>query len=333
MVVMPDYIYPAPIPALLEAAAKAGLPIERFDRPRETRLAAVGDSVSFLISLRRGADLQQWVLSLVAADLTEKEARLPPLKGFQAYSSTGVEFNFTGRRAAIELRLIGPMKPENTAKDAPKMLSRRVLVNAEYLEFGFDSACDALIRIREEIAANGGTSKLNYRMKPKPFSPEIIQASQAVVTQIGLTPDRERAVTGAALALPEFLNLIVKTPGLQDILKEVVDVSWWSVLTGGGKARPKFKYLSQHMRRLPPGQSPNSIPQSVFPFLLMLNDKPAMACVLVVTEPRVPFAATGGVVAIQAGRPYDQEPQLTVRALATRFAAGTALPTAAAGQQ
>ena len=49
-----------------------------------------------------------------------------------------------------------------------------------------------------------------------------------------------------------------------------------------------------------------------------------MACVLVVSEPWGPFAVTGGVVAIQAGRPYDDEPQLTVRLIASRMAPGPA---------
>ena len=320
-VIMPAFEYPAALPELLLAANQAGLPVERLELPPERRPTVAGDSVTALISLRNGVDLQQWLLVVVAADLSEKESHLPLLEEYHAFSSIGSELRFGGRRAAIELHLIGPMRrnPTGAATPIPEVQHRRILVNAEYLEFGFDAACEAILCMRQENASGDVRRKLDYQRGKKPFPADVIQINQELATRIGLTTARERALVGAGLALPEFLKLIVRTPGLQDILQNVIEVSWWSVLTSGGETKLKFKHLSPYVRKLEQLPSDKGIQQYLFPFLLMLNDKPVMSCLLIVIEPLAPYAVTGGVLGIQAGRPYAKEPQLTVRLIAKRF--------------
>lgn len=316
---IPAYLYPPALPELLTAAIRAGMAGERYDAPRARRPAGPGDSVTALISLRQGDELQQWALTMTVAELNEKEQQMPPLEALHAFSSTGAEFTFGGRRSAIELQLIGPLRksPAGAVELTDKVLHRRIVVNADFLEVGFDAASEAVLCLRQD--GNPTPAKLDYRTRQAPFPAAITEPNRELADRLGLTPGRERAYVGLGLALPEFVKLIVRTPGLQDIMQKVVDVSWWSVLTSGGKIKPRFKYLFPYVRKLernPPGEG---MQQYMFPFLLMLTEKPAMSCVLVVSEPWGPFAVTGGVVAIQAGRPYDDEPQLTVRLIATRI--------------
>lgn len=316
---LPAFAYPEAWPALLAAAGKAGVSVDTKQRPRAPRAPQAGDAMTFLVSLRDGDNLKQWVLVAETADLTDKEAQLPPLKGFHVYTSTGNEVNLGGRRAAIEMTLIGPVTKREADKGEvrPEVKRRRLLLNADYLSLGFDAGCEAILGLRTENARQAIAAGFATRMGARPFPPEIAKANQALAQQAGFTPERERAYWGSVPALLEFINLVVKTPGLQDILREVIDVSWWSLLSNGGKAKPHIQMIGRLVARLDPGQQ-TALQQYALPFVLLLNDQPAMASQLIVTPPNAPLGTTGGVIGIQAGRPYADNPQLTVRLIATR---------------
>lgn len=324
---LPGFAYPEALPAVLAAAKRAGVAVDTRERPPGDRTVLAGDAVTFLVSLRKGDDLQQWVLAAETAELTEKEAALPPLKGFHAFASTGTELTFGGRRAAIEMTLIGPVTPPvagNTGA-APDVKRRRLVVNADYLELGFDAACEAALALRAENAGRVAAARFEPKIGSKPFSPEVAKANRELAAEVGFTPERERAFYGSVPALLEFIKLVVKTPGLQDILKNVVEASWWSVLSSGGKAKPRVHFVSPRIEKLAMDGKSN-LQQYVFPFVLLLNEKPAMSCLLIVTGPRAPFGTTAGVIGMQVGRPYDNDPQLTVRLIATRIASTAPAP-------
>ncbi len=319
-VVVPSFGFPRALPEILAAAQQAGIPIDRFEQRAERRSAVPGDSVTALISLSQGAKLEQWVLGLTTAALTEQETRLPPLKEFRAYSSTGTESRFGGRRAAITVALVGPVSRGAPAAAKPSSAARRgrILVNAEYLEFGFDDACEATLSMREENRGDGGGEKLDYRIERTPFPAAVVRANQPLAVRRGLTAARERALIGSGLALPEFLRLIAKTPGLQDILRNVIDVSWWSVLTRGSTGKLKSRPLIPYVRKLDGKPSGGSPPGYFLPVAILLNEEPALSCALLVKEPRAPFATTAGVFGVAACRPYSQDLQLTIRLIAGR---------------
>ena len=318
-VLLPQFAYPEALPALLAAATKVGASVDTKQRPADRQAAQAGDALTFLVSLRDGDSLKQWVLVAETADLTEKEATQPPAKGFHAYTATGREVNLGGRRTALEMTLIGPVSAKEAAKGAvvPEVKRRRLLVKADYLSLGFDAGSEAVIGLRSPEATQALAAGFSTRMAAKPFPPEVVQKNQEFARQIGFTPEREQAYWGAAPVLLEFVNLIVKTPGLQDIMKEVVDVSWWSILAEGGKAKPHIRVIGRAIQKLTQA-GPAVVDQYAFPFVLEVNEKPAMASILIVAPSRAPLATTGGVIGIQAGRPYDKDPQLTVRLIATR---------------
>jgi hypothetical protein len=328
---LPRFLYPEALPALLAAGSKEKLNVLARELPPERRKAAAGDELTFLVSLREGKELRQWLLAAKTVDLTEKEAGMPAPKSYHRYSATGTELKFEGRRAAIELVLVGPMTPGQGEDSVfrPEVKRRRLLVNADYLELGFDAACEASLALGAENEKRAPADRVKTRVAEKPFPPEVTKVERARADEVGFTPERERAFYGSMPALLEFFNLITKTPGLQDILKEVIDISWWSLLTNSGKTQVRLDYASRFIQKLENIRP--DLPQYTFPLVVVVNKEPAMAVTLVVTQPKAPFATTAGVVGIQAGRPYDNERQLTVRIIASRYSGGPLLP-APAGQ-
>ncbi len=312
---------PAALPAALAAAKEAGIPTDRSIAMAGRPLLHAGDFVAAVVSVREGQDLTQWILKLTVDDLTEAEKALPPLKEMDLYTSVGTHFHFSGRRAAIDVDLIGPFasRTSDSAHQLPvgARQRKRVLVNADYLGFGLDRACEAMISLREAVARTNDRRKFDYQVGAKPFSPDRVQAMAPFAREIGLTMERERAMFGAGLALPEFLRLIIKTPGLQDILQQVVEVSWWSVIRKGGKLKPGFQPHPQTIRRMPPAQA-GQAPKYEFPLTFTLNRKPALECCLIVMEPIPPLAASAGVIAVGACRPDGAGARLTIGLLAAR---------------
>jgi hypothetical protein len=318
-ILLPNYPYPNPLPFLMVFAAQEGVNVKAWEFPPVGRKAAAGDELTFLVSLRDGKAMKQWILAAKMAELTDEERQLPPLEPFHRYISTGAEVKFEGRRAAIEMVLLGPMK-QGQAKDPtfrPDVKRRRLLVNAEFLELGFKQASVAELALLAANAKRPPEKQFGSAMGEKPFPPEVVAAGRARAAEVGITPENERAFYSSIAALSEFFHLMVKTPGLQDILKEVIDVSWWSLLTNGGTTNLRLTLLNQNILKLSdfrPG-----LPQYAFPFATYVNGKPALAVVMSVTEPQSPFATTAGVLGLQAGRPYDDGPQLTVRLIGTRY--------------
>jgi len=170
---LPQFAYPEAMPPLLAAAGRAGVAVDTKEHPSVPRVMQAGDAMTFLVSLRDGDSLKQWILVAESSDLTAGEAQRPPLKGFHAFSSTGTEVNLGGRRAAIEMTLIGPstQRQADQGEVTPEVKRRRLLVNADYLGLGFDAACESVLALRAAIAARpGDAAKFQPKMAAKPFS-------------------------------------------------------------------------------------------------------------------------------------------------------------------
>jgi hypothetical protein len=327
-ITLPRFAYPEPLPALLAAAGREKLNILAREWPPERRKAAAGDELTFLVSLRDGKELRQWVLAAKTVELTEQEARMPAPKAYHRYSATGTELKFEGRRTGIEMVLVGPMVPGQGEDSVfkPEVKRRRMLVNADYLELGFDAACAASLAMRVENDKRAPADRFKTKIGDKPFPPEVTKVERALADEVGFTPERERAFFGSMPALLEFFDLIMKTPGLQDILKEVIDVSWWSLMTSGGKTQVRLEYIQSYIQKL--ADLRPDLPQYAFPLVVRVNNQPAMAVMLIVTQPKAPFGTTAGVVGIHAGRPYDDERQLTVRLIGSRYSGAPLLSAA-----
>lgn len=222
------------------------------------------------------------------------------------------------RFVALSWRLVGPFG--DGAPRVPLERTGRMPVNATFLEMGIDQACEALIAWHGENVAGDSAGKLDYEIAERPFPAARVAIARQTALRLGLTPEREIARWRMALALPEFTRMAVRTPGLQEIFREVADVGWMQALRTGG--RPKFKVLP-----LTRGVSKaaQSVPaQYNLPVLLQIDGEPVLVMRLIATESKSPVSCLAGIIGLQAARVRGDGGELTVRLVAAISAERTA---------
>jgi hypothetical protein len=322
---VPDFKFSVPLNATLLAANRAGLLVEGFAAPASRPELQSGDTITALVSLIEDKALTQWLVQLRAADLTEKEKQMPPLPDWRLYTSTGQEFNFAGKRAALEIRMVGPLKSwatnDEKAVRAAKDQKVRILVNSEHLQLGFDRACAAWARTDAALAHKGSKAQPSWRMNTQRFTPEQLVQGKTDGQLLGMTVEEERAMAGSFPALLEFFSITLQTSELKDVLMEVADIPWWQLIKHGGQPEINVNYLSPFGR----GEAKTwqlSADESVWfmPLRFELFGKPVLACRLAVTAPKPPLLTSAGIVGVAAQRPDGKGPHLMIQIMATRCA-------------
>ena len=119
----------------------------------------------------------------------------------------------------------------------------------------------------------------------------------------------------------QFFGLIVATPGLFDMMKSVIDLPVWSILSRGTKSSinlktiPFEKEIAGDHWALPPATKIHAMPLE-----LQINDKLSLYCQLAVVDPRPPFQTSAGVIGLAAGAPDGKGPVLTMQLVSTHAA-------------
>lgn len=312
---MPAWTFPPMAEEVGLYAQQAGVLIGELPSTLGEAGVKRGDLATVLVTLQDGERARQWLWA-VEVDEPAKGDRLPREFHTEVYSTTGTEFTLRSRYVVLKWRLVGPF--ESGKRMLPTERSGRLVVNAGFLEMGIDRACEALIARRAEAAGGASAAeKMDYELATKPFPPARIDQSRAVALRLGFTPERELALWQMGIALPEFVRLAARTPGLQEIFREVAEVSWWTMLTAGGK--PKFQTLPvsaavTKVRNTKPTQYN-------LPVLLEVGGDPVLVLTLVAMEARSPVSCLAGIVALQARRIGDHGPQLSVQLVAAKSAA------------
>ncbi len=317
---LPEFEFHAPPPVLISAEAEAGLVLEGIALPTE-RAGGLrpGDRITALVTLAKGSALTQWLIEVSGAELNEKEKQLPPLRTLTLFTNTGTEV-FLGRtRAALKVRVLGPYE-RDSAKNA-KEEQGRIMVNADYLGLGLDRGCESVISVNAAKIKDPTLPPFAWTARMKAFSADEAAAGRKLAAPLGLTPERERALVGANPALHEFFNLISRTPGLQDILKEVIDVPWWTIIKRGGDApvgiMPQFRFaeeISAEAFHLGGGRKAYALP-----FQLSIGGKPALVGKLAVTSARPPLMPCAGIVGVSAWAPDGKGPRVMLQVLSARL--------------
>lgn len=326
---VPEFEFPGPLPAVAAAAAQNALALERIEPVAESASGLKpGDQVTALVSLLKGKDLTQWVIEVSCVELTAAEKQKPPLRTWTLYTNTGTEVFLGGTRAALTVRVLGPFARTSRESDSGKNAveqKTRVVVNADFLSLGLDRACEAVMAVNAAKQRDPALESLNWSVRPKPFAATEIAPLAKVALSLGLTPERERAVAGANPALLEFFHIIRQTPGLQDILKSVIDVPWWTVIKKAGEVpvglMPQFRYAEQLTTGLPlpVGQSGGGF---TVPFLLSIGGKPALVGKLAVVNPQRPLLACAGILGLAACAPNGEGPRVMLQVVSARLGDG-----------
>lgn len=312
---VPGFVFPEPLPAVLAAAEKENIEISRFDPPRSRIAARPGDGVTNLVSVGDMADLTQWLIetTVVEPEANEREAPLARLDTF--YTSGGTEVRFSVDRVVLRVRVAGPFRQR--AGGSYHVVSRRIVVNADLLGIALDEACKGIVAVQRAFAADPKATPPVWAVRRSPFPEDEAKETRTLADRIGRTPACERALVGAMPALSQFFDTVNRTPALQEILKSVVDLSWWSLLKNAGAVRsrvvPMFGQVAE--LNLPEWTHPE-IPLHQLPFTVELNGKAALVGDLAVAASRPPLLTTAGIVAVSARGPSGTGPRFSMRVLA-----------------
>jgi hypothetical protein len=323
----PEFRQPLPLPSVREAARATGISLEGLMLPVAREGLQPGDAVTALVTLTEGKEIKQWVIEVAAVVSNEKE-KAAPNRSAQFFTSSGYEFKFGSERAALEIKIFGPLRESDAERKTaavPEIKQGRVVVSSDYLALGLERVPVVILRTRAMEAANPGRPKGIFQVGNRPFPPEVTAAGRKRVEAVGITEADERAVAGSFLALVEFFQITSSTPGLQEVLLSVLDVPWWSIVSRGGKA-PEVaidmgsvvstaKELDASVWGVGAGMKVYA-----YPFQLNLNGKPALLCQLAVVPPQPPLLVSAGIIGLAAGRPDGRGPVLTLQVVSSRAA-------------
>jgi hypothetical protein len=318
--VVPELRRVAALPVAAEAAAKAGVPFAGI-APDEARTGLhKGDSVTALVTHIDGGKTRQWIVFLKANPPEETEKTEPPA-GLTMYSTSGRELRIPGKANAIAIRVLGPFSESLNGSKKAKDRWSGALVNETYLELGLDRACALMMRLEKLARTMEGKMPENFGIGfgTRPFPVEQRDANRAVMDQLGITEEDERALMGSFPAMVSFFHVILQTQGLDEILRSVVDISWVSLIKSGGNLVPNFQYLNP-FTELPAGEWGLSKQERCYSlkFQLSLNGKPALNCQMAVTSARPPLLTSAGIVGLAAQRPDGKGPLLLMQVIDAR---------------
>lgn len=318
---MPEFRHVAPLPATVAAARANGLSLHGMAPPDARRGLKLGDGLTVLVSRTEGKKLRQWLIDLEATKVTEEEQQRP-FDTTKFYSSSGQEFSFSGGRAALTIRVIGPLEMNAAGKGkaaAPKVVRRRILVSADFLSLGLDRVPALMLRMKALQEKDPKFETGNLQFGDKPFPAKVVEETNRQPGLKFFTVEDQRAFIGSLIALREFIVTISRTPGLQDVMMSVVDIPWWSIVRSLG--HPSFGFqMRQGVRALKTNEAGLSAAGVVYawPFRLTINDKESLLFQLAVVAPEPPLTVTAGVIGIASGQPSGKGPELRMSVVSTR---------------
>ncbi|MGH8019873.1 MAG: hypothetical protein ACREIA_16660 [Opitutaceae bacterium] len=315
-------LFKTPPHSLLAAAASdLGIETSSFELVRTPDEPRIGDSVTGLVTLIEPRQTRQWMVELKIGALDVEENKPP--EPLTLYSSSGNEFSFESANAAVDVRTLGPLAVSGKRNDGAldKVTEARAVVNREFLALGFDRACRTVIRLKEARQAGRIEANERFGFAVEPYEPEEIAVGKDIVERAGLTSEDERAFAATFPALMTYVQLVRQTKGLSGILEAVVErPSIWSIILRFGRITWNLRFESAWVEPVDPVilGLPRGTPTHQLPFTLLLNDQPALDCMLVVLPPNPPMLTSAGIVGLMARRPESDERLLVIRVLAAR---------------
>lgn len=282
--------------ALAHAAAGQHVPLTLAPEAG-TGSARVGDEVAALVSLREGSRLRHWLIHLRIAEPTAREIAAHPTRTQTMTATSGRTYTFaTGGGIAVDILTLGPLEAGKAR--APGAKRARTIVSPDLLAIGLDQSCRAML----QLAADHKTDAAGSRPLSEP---------------------EERAVLGFFPALMTFFQTVEKTPGLRDIMWDLIEKpSVWSFIKRRGFDLGLQLGDNSIAPAALPGWSGPAQPQYRMSFELKFNGVPSVECSLFVTQPAPPLLTTAGIIGIVAQPPGKPEKQLDIRVVGSRRAAG-----------
>ena len=306
-----------PCPALAAVARAKQIPLEGIEPPGEPGCLDVGDSVTALVTLcEKHSQRTQWLLYLEAVAPTSKDRSSKPAKPMVLYSGWGHKLEFASVPTPVTLHTIGPFVAAPATRKQPKSqdASDRFNLDKGFLALGLDRAAAALYRFKDTNV------DALFWFSPNPPTSTEVGKHRALTDSTPVNSEEERAFGGLAPALISYFGIVEHTKGLEGILLEVVDKpSVWSLVRHlGVTARLMLQQNSARPGDLSSWGLTNHPPPYLLPMRLFLNDHRALDITFIVTTPRPPLLACGGIIGFLAEKPGDKETYLTLRVISAR---------------
>ncbi len=286
-------------PALVTAANLNHLSMEGMDAASGTNGLRPGDAASVLVTFVQKKKQTQWLLHLEATAPDPTKPAEKPAR-FTVTSSFGPPMKFVSKPAPVKLEMHGPFGAAGWSRPPKSEVTRaRFSLNEEFLGLGLDQSAALLY---------GWSKKMDFS---KPVTSKALAAMNP-------TPAEQRTVCSTYPALMSYFNIVRHNEELSELLYKLVDLpSLWSIIKHGGvemdlsfgNGTPPSPADPVDWHLPPPGSV------YYFPWMLRLNDQPALKITLVTTSPRPPWLICGGVVGLLVEKIGDDETYMTFRVI------------------
>jgi hypothetical protein len=218
-----------------------------------------------------------------------------------------------GQSLALDIRTAGPFaagtKPSSDERRA------RAFISPDFLGIGLDETCRAKIKLHGMNSAESPSLATGSAAAPV--------ASSASPKPVTLSEEQERAILGCMPALGAFLQGIQNTPGLSEILSEMIErPSLWSIVRNGGRVEMTMTLGNDSAGLASLGWAPPTAVVYRLSPAFSLNKKPMLNCSLYVVAPRPPVLTTAGILGVVATSPGSKNKRLDIRVLAALRGAG-----------
>jgi len=267
----------------------------------ETNALRVGDSATLLVTFVQKARRTQWLLYVEAA-APDPAKPLPKPSKFVVQSKFG-PMKFQSQPVPVTLRMLGPFAAAGFTKPLKaEDQTERFFLNEGFLALGLDQAAALLHRWGQTTNFDkAATSESLLAMNP--------------------TEAEQRAIAATFPALFSYFTIMQHTEGLESLFRKLVDLpSLWSIIRHAG-IRADFSF-GNGVSPSPANPANWNLPAATsiyhFPWLLRLNDEPALKITLVVTRPQSPLLICGGVMGALAEKIGDDQTYMTFRVISAR---------------
>jgi hypothetical protein len=303
-------------PALRTYGEKHGLRLDGW-APLRTGDPRPGDAVVVLATFFDSGPPKQWLVE-IAVDVPPAEPVEKNGGGMTLYTSTGRTFKFPFSWIALKLLTIGPVVAGDRQPREPEVQHGLVRLNGEYLGLGIHQANELF-----EVERASG-EKIDYSFSGEPFEAQRVAEGKKMAERVGLTEASERAFAGTIPAMLEFFEVVRNTPGVRDILFQVLEKpSPWSMLKAVANRSMNigFAFSSEGsgLAESPAWGSPAPAVRAV-PMTLSLAERPALQFTLYATEPKPPLRASAGIIGLKAASPKNPSRYVVLRVIATATA-------------
>ncbi|HEX4264482.1 MAG TPA: hypothetical protein VH597_09100 [Verrucomicrobiae bacterium] len=291
----------ATCPALTTAAATNHIAMTRLDPFGATNTLRAGDSATILGTLFLKKSQAQWLLHIEAAALpaSQNPVKKPPPLVVHLFDTP---VTFESKPVPAKLRMLGPFPVGGGSKQIkPEDTRTRLWLNESFLGVGLDQAAAVISRRFHAGDTNSATASTNGYANVK------------------LTTAEKRAISGAVPTLVSYFEIVQHTEGLEDLLLKLVKMpSLWSIIRHGGVDVSLHIDKEAFAGNPADWNLPANVPVYYLPCTFTLNGQAAVNITMVVTSPHPPLLICGGVIALLAERPGDNESYMTLRVISAR---------------